>query len=156
VLAGPLPDVLGGYPDPAVAIRLRDHRLEQPSVRLLDLTAAPKLRLGLAEPHGEPVADPLELGDAEDARPSDRRDAPLDPRPRKRGREQLAEALLEQRDLAAQLLPGLALGLRTGHLGARQRIGTRDRPLERVDGFDVEQFLGHEGPSFRPRWASTV
>jgi hypothetical protein len=52
VLASTLADVLGGDADPAIAIGLGDHRLEQSSVRLLDLTPATELLLSLAQPHG--------------------------------------------------------------------------------------------------------
>jgi hypothetical protein len=117
VLTGSLPDVLGGDPDPAVAIRLRDHRLEQPAIRLLRLAPPPKLGLRLTQPHGEPIANPLKLGDAEDPRAPHRRYAPFDPRPWKRRREQLAEALFEQCDLPAELLPHPSLGCRIGNVG---------------------------------------
>src|SRR5919198_19972 len=64
VLARPLSDVLSGDPHPAITLRRRDHRLEESAIRLLDLALAGELRLSVAQPDGEAVADPLELGDA--------------------------------------------------------------------------------------------
>jgi hypothetical protein len=106
VLARRLPDVLSGDPHPAVAVRRRDHRLEQPAVGLLDLALASQLRLSLAQPNCKAVANPLKLGDAEHAGTANGRHAPLDARPREGRGEELPEPLLEQRDLPPELVPG--------------------------------------------------
>ena len=84
MLARTLPDVLGDDAEPAVAIGLGDHRLEQSPVRLLDLTAATELLLSLAQTYGEAVANAFELRHAQDAWAAHCRHAPLDPRARVR------------------------------------------------------------------------
>jgi hypothetical protein len=116
VLARTLADVLGGDPDPPIAIGLGDHRLEQSPVRLLDLTAATELLLSLAQPHGEAVANALELRHAQDAWAAHRRHAPLDPRAREGRREQLTQSLLEQRNLPTELVTHPAIGERIGDM----------------------------------------
>lgn len=110
MLAWALADVLGGNPHPPIALGRRDHGLEQPAIRLLDLATPTELRLSLAEPDREPVADPLELGDTKNARPADSGHIPMDPRSREGRCEELAQPLLEQRDLPPQLVAGLAIG----------------------------------------------
>ena len=55
-----------------------------------------ELGLRLAEPGGERVAHPLQLGDPKHPRPADRADRPLHPLAREGGGEQLAEPLLQQ------------------------------------------------------------
>ena len=74
-----LADVLSGDPHPAVALRIGDHRLEQASVRLLDLASAAELGLRLRKPHRQRVSNPLQLGDPEHAGPADGAHRPLDP-----------------------------------------------------------------------------
>jgi hypothetical protein len=142
VLTGPLPDVLGRDPHPAVALRGRDHRFEQPAVRLLDLASTSELALRLPQPYGQPVAYPLELGHAKHPRAADGRDAPLDPRSRKGRGEQLSESLLEQRDLAAEVVPGLPHhtgfdALDRGALESRSRL---------LHSLDLKQLLGQRAP----------
>src|SRR5215207_7194599 len=90
MLAWALADVLGGNPHPPIALGRRDHGLEQPAIRLLDLATPTELRLSLAEPDREPVADPLELGDTKNARPADSGHIPMDPRSREGRCEELA------------------------------------------------------------------
>jgi hypothetical protein len=127
VLTRALADILGGDAHPAVAVGRRDHRLEQAAILLLDLAPASDLRLSLAEPHREPVADPLELGDAEDAGSTHGGNAPVDARSRKGGGEELPEPLLEQTDLSAQLLARVAVGDRVGNPLERSGLGRPDR-----------------------------
>src|SRR5215218_2059294 len=114
VLTRPVPDVLGGDPHPAVVLRLRDHGLEQPAVGLLDLTLTGELGLSLAQPDGESVAHALELGNSQNARPANGRDAPVDARPGEGRGKELAEPLLEQRDLAPKLVARPVLGAGIG------------------------------------------
>ncbi len=75
---------------------LGDHRLEQAAVRLLDLAAPAQLGLSLAQPRGERVAHPLQLGDPEHPRPADRADrssrSPAGGRPRRTARRAAARA----------------------------------------------------------------
>jgi len=93
-----------------MAVGLGDHRLERAAVVLLDLAAAPELALGLLQAGCEPIADTLEVGDAEHSGAAAGGDAPLDATARERGGEELAEAALERCDLAPQLVAQLALG----------------------------------------------
>jgi hypothetical protein len=96
-----LADVLVGHPHPPVALGLGGHRLDQAAILLLDPAPATKLGLRLAEPDGERVAHPLQLGDPEHPRPADRAHRPLHPLAREGGGEQLAQPLLQQGDLPA-------------------------------------------------------
>jgi hypothetical protein len=109
VLALALADVLVRDPDPVVPVRVRDHLLDQQAVRLLDVRAASDLGLRLADPDDERVADALEIGRAEHARPAGGADAPVDPAAREGGDPQLAELPLEPGDLAAELVADPAL-----------------------------------------------
>ena len=109
MLAWALADVLGAHPHPPIALRGSDHGLEQPAICLLHLATTTELRLGLAQPDRQSIADPLKLRDTEDAGPANGGNAPLDPRPRERRREELTKPLLEQRDLALQLMARLAI-----------------------------------------------
>ena len=110
VSAARLADVLVGHPNPPVALGLGDHRLDQAAIVLLDLSPAVELGLRLAEPGGERVADPLQLGDPQHPRPPDRANRPVDPLTGEGGGEQLAESLLQQGDLPAETLAGGTLG----------------------------------------------
>jgi hypothetical protein len=130
VLTRALAEILGRDPHPVVALGRRDHRLEKAAILFLDLAPASDLRLSLAEPHREPVAHPLELGDAEDAGPTDGGNAPVDARPRKGGGEELAEPLLERTDLSTQLLACLAVGDRVGDRLEEDLLAPRGRRLQ--------------------------
>jgi hypothetical protein len=109
VLAFTLADVRVRDPNPAVLLRVGDHALDQAPVSLLHVGAARDLRLCLAHPHHQRVANPLEVGRAQHPRAADRADAPVDSEPREGGRPELAELPLEAGDLAAQLLADGAL-----------------------------------------------
>jgi hypothetical protein len=61
VAAAGLADVFVGDPDPAVALRGDDHRLEQSTVCLLEIGSARDLGARLANPKGERVAHSFEL-----------------------------------------------------------------------------------------------
>jgi hypothetical protein len=104
VLALALADVLVRDPDPVVPVRVRDHLLDQQAVRLLDVRAASDLGLRLADPDDERVADALEIGCAEHARPAGGADAPVDPAAREGSDPELAELPLEPGDLGAELV----------------------------------------------------
>lgn len=106
-----------------MALGLGDHALEQAAGRLLLLATARKLGLRLAKPHHERVADTLKLRDAQHPRTPDRPDSPLDPRPGKRGREQLPQPSLQAGDLAPQVVADQPLWGESG--------GTREPRLER-------------------------
>jgi hypothetical protein len=101
VLAFALADVVVRDPDPPVLVRVGDHPLDQGAVLLLDVGAARDLRLRLADPHDQRVANPLEVGRAEHPRPSDRPHAPVDSEPGEGGGPELTELALETGDLAA-------------------------------------------------------
>ena len=92
-----------------VTVRVRDHLLDQQAVRLLDVRAASDLGLRLADPDDERVADALEIGSAEHARPTGGADAPVDSAARKGGDPELAELPLEPGDLVAELVADPAL-----------------------------------------------
>ena len=64
-----------------MALRGLDHPLEHAAARLLDVGLAGELGASVAEPQRQCVADPLELGDAENTRPADRADPPVEPAP---------------------------------------------------------------------------
>jgi hypothetical protein len=104
VLALPLADILVRHPDPAVVVGVRDHPLDEVAVRFLDVGAAAELRLSLAHPDDEGVANALELGRPEHARAADRSDAPIDAAAREGGRPELTQLSLESGDLAAKLV----------------------------------------------------
>jgi len=125
VPAAGLADVVVRDLDPAEAVGLRDHRLEQAAVRLLDVGAAGDLALSLAQPVCERVANSLELRDREDPRPADRADMPVDVLTREGAREELGEPALENPDLAAKLFAGEALGAR-GNGNGRKRLANDD------------------------------
>ena len=80
---------------------------------LLDAAAPRHLGLGGAKPHGEGVADRLQLADAEHPRAPGGADPEFDALARERRREELAEAPLQQRNLAAQLEANPAVGDRS-------------------------------------------
>lgn len=127
MLTRPFPDVLSGNAHPPVPLWRRDHRFEEGAVGLLDLAPASQLGFGLLQPHGKAVANPLELGHAEHARPTDGRDPPLDAGAGKGGGEELAEPPLELPDLAAQLAPRPLLGTRIRDSPDRQRVNHTSR-----------------------------
>lgn len=140
--AAGLADVLAGDPDPAVAIRLSDHRLEQAPVRLLDLAASLELGLSLAQPHGERVADPLELGYTEHPGAAHGAHPPLESLAGEGGGEELAEPPLERGDLPPEVVADPPLGGRVD-----LRAGSGKESIEPVaawlgDG-PLDQFLGH-------------
>ena len=147
VLAGALADVLGGDPDPVVALGLGDHRLEQPAVGLLDLARADPAR---PAPRGVATASASRTrsssADAQHPRAAHGGHAPLDPGARERGGEQLAQSLLEQRRSAGEArdVPGdRRAGPRTcGAADSATRTGSSNEP----DRLDLKQFLGHEAP----------
>lgn len=103
MLAPALADVLVRDPEPAEAAGLGDHPLERLPVSLLRVGATRQLGLSLAKPYRERVANPLEIGDAEDPRAPGRRDRIADSPARERGREELRELMLESADLAPQV-----------------------------------------------------
>ena len=117
--AASLADVLARDSHPVIALGLRDHRLEESAVHLLDLAAPPQLRLGIAEPRRERVPNPLQLAHVEHPRPSDGTHAPVESLPRKRRGEQRTEPLLEARDLATKIVADPPLGER---VDARPRL----------------------------------
>src|SRR5215211_1575384 len=133
VLARRLPDVLGGDPYPAIALRRGDHRLEQAAVGLLDLALASQFGLSLAQPDGKAVANPLEFADPEHARTANGRHAPLDARPREGRGEELGEPLLEQCDLPPELIPGSPLDGGIGASLERDAIEALSRLLGGAD-----------------------
>jgi hypothetical protein len=145
VAAARLPDVLGRDPNPSVSLRRDDHRLQQATVGLLDLASPPELGLRLAEPHGEAIADSLELARVEHSGSAHRRHPPLDSLAGKGGCEELAETLFEQCDLAPEVVTDAALGEEVDF-----REGIADDPLglsQLLCHFDRGQLVGHE-PSF--------
>jgi hypothetical protein len=146
VLARTLADVLGGDTYPAIAVRSRDHRLEQAAVGFLDLALARKLGLSVTESNRKTVTNPLELGHAEDAGPADRRNGPLDARPREGRGEQFSEPLLQQRDLPPELVPRPPLGARIGDPIERRAIEALSRPIGLADWLDLKQLLGQRAP----------
>src|SRR3954447_7186029 len=145
MLAGALADILGGDPDPVVALRIGDHRLEQPAVSLLYLPAAAQLGLSVTQSPGQRLPNPLEVRHVQHARAADGGHAPLDAGTRERGREQLAQALLQDRDLAAKLMTGQPIGGGIGDVDG-DGIGRPDRLLRRTDALDLKQLLRHEAP----------
>jgi hypothetical protein len=109
VLAFPLTDVVVRDPDPAILVGSGDHALDQASVLLFDVRPARDLGLRLAHAHYQRVADTLEVGGAQHARPANGADAPLDSPAWEGGRPQFAELALEACDLAAELIADDAL-----------------------------------------------
>jgi hypothetical protein len=97
-----------------VLLRVSDHPLDQDPVRLLDVGPARDLRLRLAHPDHESVANPLKLGRPEDPRAAGGADAPIDAAAREGGGPQLAEPALEPSDLTPELVPDEALVLDGG------------------------------------------
>jgi hypothetical protein len=106
VLAAPLADVLVRDLDPAVVVRVGDHPLDERAVVLLDIHTAGKLGPRVCHAVGKPVADPLEVADAEHARATRGGHAPLEVATRERGGEDLGQLALEAGDLAAKLGAG--------------------------------------------------
>ena len=130
VPAAGLADVLVRNADPLVGIRVGAHPLDQGAHLVLARGALAERGAGVDQPGEQPVAYTLELIDGEDpGAPARRRDAELDPRARKRRGEKATELGFQRRDLAAQLLAGVALvvlvedgveagGRKRRHLGA--------------------------------------
>lgn len=141
------PDVLVGHPDPPVTVGLGDHRLDQAAILLLDLAAATELRPCLVQPCGERVAHPLQVGYPEHPRPADSADRPLDPLAREGGREKLAELLLQQGDLPAEVLTGRALGERVdlSRANAECHLQGIHWLKRRIARLGLQHLLGHEG-----------
>jgi hypothetical protein len=111
-----LTDVLVRDPDPVVPVGVGDHLLDQHAVRLLDVRATGDLGLRLAHPDNQGVANALEIGRVEHARPAGAADGPIDPAAREGGYPELPELSLEPGDLATKLLayPALLVGRRGG------------------------------------------
>jgi hypothetical protein len=135
-----------------VGLGLGDHRLEQASVVLLDLAAPAKLGLRLAHPDGQGISYALQLGDAQHPRSTDRADRPVHPPAGKRGGKQLAEALLQQRYLATQVIADAALREEVDALPAvaEDRVHSLRRLKRFLARLDLQQLLGHQPLSFRP------
>jgi hypothetical protein len=93
-----------------MALGRGDHPLEQAPACLLGVGALRELGLDLAQAQCERVANALELRGGEHPRPADGADAPLEAAPREDRGEELAEASLEARDLALEVLACEALG----------------------------------------------
>jgi hypothetical protein len=110
VAAACLADVVIGDTNPLVALGSGDDLFEQPPVGLLLGTTPGELGLGLAQSHDQPVADALEIGGAEQPRPADGPDSPLQALTWERGGEELAQPALEASDLAAEVVAGRSLG----------------------------------------------
>jgi hypothetical protein len=104
VLAVAVADVVVRDLDPRVARGLGDHALDQAAVLLFDVGAAGDLGLSLADADHERITDPLELGGAQDARPADSPDRPVDALAGKGRGPELRELLLEAGDLTAKLV----------------------------------------------------
>jgi len=141
VTAAALADVLVRDADPAMAVGVGDHALEQAAVGLL-LGATPgELGLCLADAHDEGVPDALELGGAQQARPADGSDPPLQSLARESRGEQLPEPALEPGDLAAKVLADEVVG---GDSGAGSGSGERGGS-ERHSGLGLRLVakLGH-------------
>jgi hypothetical protein len=117
-----LAEVLVGHDRPTMLLGGGDHPLDQAPVRLLEVRAAGELGLRIAKAHGEGVAHTLELGRREHPRAADRADAPPEPGPGERRGEELAEAAVEEGDLASQVVACGTFGARgdrcAEHLGA--------------------------------------
>jgi hypothetical protein len=140
----PLADVLSGDTHPPVALGRGDHVLEEATVCLLDLAAPRELCLRVAQPHREPVANPLQLGDAQHARPADRTDGPVETLARKGGCEDLAEPLLEHRDLATKVVANAPFGERLDtSVTLEQSVQSLDRARGGI-ALDLDQLVGHE------------
>ena len=129
MLAAALADVLPADLDPAVLGGVGDHPLDQGPVRLLGLGPAADLGACLGQSIGEGVADPLQLGDAEDPGATGGTDPPLDPAARERAREELGELALHAGDLYPQRPPG-GPDVDTGDTGGagRRKLGRRSSP----------------------------
>jgi hypothetical protein len=121
VLALALADVLVRDGHPVVPVRVGDHLLDQAAIRLLDVSPAGDLGLGLADPHDQRVTDALEVGGAQHARPARGADAPADPAARESRDPELAELPLEPGDLASKLVANTAL-LLGGRSGAELEL----------------------------------
>jgi hypothetical protein len=118
VLAIAIADVLVRDLDPAVALGLGDHPLDEATVLLFGICAARDLRLRLADANQERVANPLELGRSEDARTANSAYRPVDSLARKGSGPKLRKLLFEARDLAAELVAEGTL-VRGGECGER-------------------------------------
>jgi hypothetical protein len=129
VLAAALADVVVRDPHPRVALGLGDHPLQGLPVALLDPGAARELVLRLAQAGGEPVADPLEIADAQDPRAAGGDDLVADPGARERCGEELRELLLEGGDLTPQVTAGASLGIPAIQPGERRHGCARSRRL---------------------------
>ena len=106
-----LADVLVRDLDPGKAVGLCDHALEQLAIALLYVAAVGQPPPHLLNPGRERVAGALELGDAEDPRPSGRGHGVGDAAPRKCRSEELGQLALEPRDLLSQVAAGPAAGV---------------------------------------------
>lgn len=127
-----LADVLVRDAQPPVTGGRGDHPLQEASVSLLDVGAPAELGPGVAQPHHERVAHPLQIADREHARPAGGADAPGEAGTGKGRLEQLAELALELRDLAPKVVAGGPLLRRSERLQA-----------QRTGGMDLRERLGH-------------
>ena len=84
-------------------------RSTRPRLRSSTSARRAELGLGLADADQERVADPLELGGAEDARAAHGADRPVDVLAREGRSPKLGELLLEAGDLAAKLVADRAV-----------------------------------------------
>ena len=91
-----------------MAIRLRDHPLDQGAIGALGIVSTGELGLGVAKPQRERVANSLQLAGAKQTRPADGTDPPLEPRAGGGLAEQGAEPALDPGYLAAQVRARLA------------------------------------------------
>lgn len=145
-----LPHVLRRDAHPSVARRIRDHRLDQAAIGLLDLPAPTELGLGVPQPDGERIAHPLQLRDAEHSGATQSRHGPFDSLAGERRGEELAKPLLEGSDLEAQIVTDTPLRELVRPWVEEQGIeglGRRRRGARRLD---LQKFVGHDG-SLRKR-----
>ena len=111
-----LADVGVADPDPAVALRVAQHVLDEGAVGVLDGVALAKVAAGLLDAVRECVTDLLELTEVENPGTAAWRvDPPLEALARPGGGEELGEIALEVLDLGEQRATGATL---VGRLGA--------------------------------------
>ena len=118
-----LADVLVRDPHPPVTLGGGDHALNQPAAGLLGVGSTGEFGLRLADAGRQRVANPLELGHAQNPRTAGGADPPLDSLAREGRGEEFAEPMLESGDLPAQVIAGSVLGGRTNVGRERLRQG---------------------------------
>ncbi len=89
---------------PGVPPGLGDHPLDEAAVALLGVSTAAELSLSLADADQKCVANPLELGGAQNARAAYGAHGPVDVLARKGRGPKLGKLLLQAGDLAAKLV----------------------------------------------------